>query len=93
MLNAMLNSIWYNRDKQDILELLNELDHRFAGHSCEWTDDGNIIYGSMICAYGDYGVSPRAGWFNDERLIDELRSVIRTQMKDTLDALEDEEDD
>ena len=56
-------SYWYNRDVDELISLCDELIERLNGHFPDFTDDGNIIYGIIIQTWGDYGTSPRAGWF------------------------------
>lgn len=88
----MLWSLWYNRDVDELIDLCDELLKRInktEGYF-EWTDDANIVFGAMIHAYGDYGVSPRAGWFTDEKAkkecieeIEEFRSeMLRVKERD-----------
>lgn len=84
-ISDMLWSLWYNREVDELIELCEELLKRInktEGYF-EWSDDGNNLFGAMIQAYGEYGVSPRAGWFTDEKAkkecieeIEEFRSEM-----------------
>jgi hypothetical protein len=89
-LRAMLNSLWYNRDASDYLKVLLELSKRLDGIWCEWSDDGNIIFGALVCRYGHYGVSPRAGWFDDQNLKPQLMSVIDEEIYETKEIIKEE---
>lgn len=84
-ISDMLWSLWYNRDVDELLDLCDELLKRINNTDdyFEWSDDADILFGSMILAYGEYGVSPRAGWFTDEKAkkecieeIEEFRSEM-----------------
>ena len=68
-ISDILWSLWYNRDVDELINLCDELLKRInkTDGYFEWSDDANIVFGAMIHAYGDYGVSPRAGWFTDEQ--------------------------
>ena len=61
--SEILWSYWYNRDVDELISLCDELIERLNGNFPDWTDDGNIIYGIIIHTWGNYGTSPRAGWF------------------------------
>lgn len=68
-INALMTSFGYNRSKQDMFALYKEVIARMCDATCsdiKWTDDGNIVYGYLICLYGDYGTSPRSGWFENK---------------------------
>lgn len=64
------SSLFYNREVSYIVKLLKEIrgriDDTFPCH--KWTDEGDIIYGWLVMMFGDYGVSPRAGWINSENI-------------------------
>ena len=81
ILNALITSYFYNRNTEDVLKMLDELQKRIKKNYCVWTDDVNIIFGTLILLYGDYGTSPRGGWFDDqkakEEILDEIKRVIK----------------
>ena len=84
-ISDMLWSLWYNREVDELISLCDELLKRINNTDdyFEWSDDGDVLFGSMILAYGEYGVSPRAGWFTDEKAkkdcIEEIEE-FRTEM-------------
>lgn len=58
----ILTAIWYNRENEYMKEVCEEVKNRLLKHDCTHTDDGDIIYGSIILWFGEYGTSPRSGW-------------------------------
>lgn len=72
VLRSMLTALEYNRSSRDITNLFRELKTRMKGIFTQWTDDGNIVYGTLVVMFGDYGTSPRSGWFGSNRLKEEL---------------------
>lgn len=68
VLDGLVGAISYNRDEEHLYNLYDELIKRFKKYDVEFTDDGNTVYGTMVMLYGDYGTSPRTGWFYDETI-------------------------
>ena len=64
MIRNLLWSFFYNRDT--MIGTCNEVLRRIDNMPFERTDDGDIIYGFMIECFGEYGTSPRSGWFKDD---------------------------
>lgn len=92
-ISDMLWSLWYNRDVDELIDLCDELLKRINKIDVEWSDDADILFGSMILAYGEYGISPRAGWFTDEKAKKECIEEIeefRTEMLRVKERGEDE---
>lgn len=63
-LDAMLGAASYQMDDEDLSALYDELIKRFKNYKTEFSEYGNLIYGSLIMTFGDYGTSPRTGWFD-----------------------------
>ena len=69
VLDAVTGAYSYNMD-DDAMELLYlELINRFNCKDCDWTEAGNIVYSTMVILLGEYGTSPRSGWFYDEIIV------------------------
>ena len=51
-------------NEEDLFALYDELIKRFKNYNIEFSEYGNLIYGALIMAFGDYGTSPRTGWFD-----------------------------
>lgn len=77
--NALFTSYAYNREFEYMIELCEEVLERIYGiRSSNRTYDGDIIYGFLVLAYGDYGTSPRSGWIEDykEEIISTIKDLI-----------------
>lgn len=62
-IEALFSSYYYNRSVYHMIDLCAEIEERLHGNcKAECTDDGDVIYGFLVCLYGDYGTSPRNGW-------------------------------
>lgn len=68
ILDGLVCAISYSREEDHMLNLYDKLIKRFKNHNVMFTDDGNIVYSTMVMLYGDYGTSPRTGWFYDENI-------------------------
>ena len=73
VLHAIFVAIEYNRDDEFMRDLLVELLHRFKRENCNWSDEGNIIYSTLVIMFGEYGTSPRSGWFEEGYRLDAIR--------------------
>lgn len=83
----LLVSYGYNRSTDDMIELCKELIDRLTDK--DWynkrksTDEGDIIYGYIILLFGDYGTSPRSGWFENKHkrfaplIVDQIRQRLQ----------------
>ena len=95
-ISAILSSLYYNRDTDYLVELTEEILGRVEDtFPCyKWTDMGNIIFGMIVIRYGDYGVSPRAGWIDEEHkqnIIDELKEELQEYQEILAREIEEEE--
>ena len=78
IVEAILYSFRYNREDDDMLKLLDEVEGRIDGTwTREWTDDGNILFGFLVLLFGDYGTSPRSGWIEDCWFKAEIKKKIQ----------------
>lgn len=77
LLDTLLSSFGYNRARKYMLSILLELKGRLEGtFPCYmWSDDCNIIYGALVIHFGEYGTSPRSGWFDNETKAELLQLV------------------
>lgn len=66
LLSSMIGSFLYNRTDDQVIALCEELIKRLKNYPVDWTEDGNIVYSALVIAYGDYGTSPRSGWFRSK---------------------------
>ena len=82
---AMFVSYGYNREKEYMIRVCEEVKKRVArepNKPIRWTDEGNIIYGTLILLYGDYGTSPRSGWFENEQIVKEIINGINEVLEE-----------
>ena len=66
IVRAIIASFDYNRSREDMIKLCEEVKKRILTEEVDWTDDGNIFYGMLVLLYGDYGTSPRGGWLESD---------------------------
>lgn len=92
LLSSMIGSFLYNRREDQVIALCQELIKRLKNYPVEYSDDGDIVYGTLVIAYGDYGTSPRSGWFRSEDYVivqlwvDYLKSFI-SELKEAHDGM------
>ena len=94
MFDSMLTSYEYNRDASFSIMVYEECKRRLLKSgplvplSEEIMDEAGIIYGTAVCCLGEYGTSPRFGWFEDDEIVKELAKIfdehITTQKEVTL---------
>lgn len=86
IIRAMVDSYGYNRDNEYMIKVCEEVKKRLKEEAdiTDWTDEGNIIYGTLVCLYGDYGTSPRVGWLYDEdkKIVDEIIEEINEEIEE-----------
>ena len=81
--HALLNAFYYIRGDEHMRFLCAEVKRRVLKENCIWSDDGNIIYSALVTAFGDYGASPRSGWFPNEIpsiIVDEINEFINLSL-------------
>lgn len=83
---GLLSSFFYNRDDKYFYELLQEVKKRIKGEKTTWSEDGNIIYGFLVCNWGDYGTSPRSGWLANDFVKEEAIKELDQYIKDVLEV-------
>ena len=86
IIRAILSSYGYNRADEYMINVCKEVKSRLR-KTDTWTDrtdDGNIIYGTLVCLYGEYGTSPRSGWFDGEskKIVEEIIKEIDTAIEE-----------
>ena len=91
----MVTALYYNRETDDLIETLVEVKRRILREECTlpWTDDGNIIFGTLILLYGNYGTSPGGGWFEDKKAKAEILEELDKEIQEYKEALEREKDE
>lgn len=89
VMKAICVAYRYNRDNDGLIKTLKQVKHRLSKKEYVLPrDDADIICSILYYLYGDYGTSPRYGWFDNKLLIDEFIYVIDSVLED----LEDEEE-
>ena len=74
------NALWYNMEAEANIVIYKAIIARIkhSGYSYEVLEDEDlnfvvdIMIGILISIYGDYGTSPRFGWFEDEQVKNEI---------------------
>lgn len=87
-IRALITSFGYNRDERYLINTLKMVITSIQGDHTHSNDDSNIIFGTLVLMFGDYGTSPRTGWFPDEfdkhgliHLIEQRISEIELSIK------------
>lgn len=81
VLDALIGAYSYNMDDDTMILLYCELIDRFKRKNCDWTEEGNIVYSTMVILFGDYGTSPRTGWFNEEEIVKDCIRLLEEEAK------------
>lgn len=79
VLRSIITAYFYNRNDDDLIRTLHQVIHRL--NKGEWEpplDDADIICSFLYYLYGDYGTSPRYGWFDIKELVSEFTKIIDT---------------
>ena len=95
-IDALMTSFGYNRSKKYMVALYEEIIARISdatSSDVKWTDDGNIIYGYLICLYGEYGTSPRSGWFENKEAKESVLEFLKEDLEYIKEAAEHEEEE
>ena len=68
LLSTLIVAFDYNRETEHILSMLEELKGRLnRTFPCNsWSDDCDLVYSVLVLRFGEYGTSPRSGWFDEE---------------------------
>ena len=81
VLDALTGSYSYNIDDHAMELLYRELIKRFNSENCPWTDEGDIVFGTMVILFGEYGTSPRSGWFYDKTIVKDCVRWLEDELK------------
>lgn len=81
---AMLTSYGYNRDDEYLVRVCEEVKRRVNKENFTYfhTDEGDIIYGTLVLLYGDYGTSPRSGWIENKQIVEEIIKGIDEELEE-----------
>ena len=92
IIEAIFDSYFYNRSTEDMIDLCKEIIDRLELVKIDvtWTPDGNIIYGILTLLYGDYGTSPRSGFFYSVELRQNMIECIRKYMNELIEEAKNE---
>lgn len=75
---AMLTAYDYNMDEEKLIKVCNDILYRleriFGNIACvnPFTDEGDFIFATLVIMFGEYGVSPNFGWFDNDILKERL---------------------
>lgn len=94
VLRGIIAAFKYNRDEKYLIDVLEQVKRRLnAGKWEKPIDDTDIICSILYYTYGDYGTSPRYGWFDIKQLKDEFIKIIDDEIKELKEFLEEVEDE
>lgn len=87
MFDSLLCSYEYNRDEVHLIEVYKECIRRLMREDNMTTlsdfvvDDADIIHGTCVMYFGDYGTSPRYGWIDCSDVRSELKEIYDTHIR------------
>lgn len=94
VLSSVITAFSYNRDDQELLAALEQVKRRINGGEWEQPiDEADIIASVLYDLYGDYGTSPRYGWFYNSLLIDEFNKILDEEIEELKEYIEEEKRD
>ena len=83
VLRSLITAYVYNRDEVEIIAALEQVKRRINGGAWEQPiDEADIIASVLYHLYGDYGTSPRYGWFYNKQLIDEFTKILDEEIEE-----------
>ena len=92
VLKSVITAFFYNRDDEKLIAALEQVKRRINGGGWEQPiDEADIIASILYYLYGDYGTSPRYGWFNNKQLIDEFNKILDEEIEELKQYLEEVE--
>ena len=75
---ALLDAFWHQRENKDMIALCEDvkkrLDGIFTDETC--TNDGDILFGTLVNLYGTYGGAPRTGWIEEKEAIPQIIEAL-----------------
>ena len=83
VMDGIIAAFSYNRDKNYLITLLEQVKRRLSNGPWEQPiDDADIICSILYYTYGDYGTSPRYGWFDNKQLPIEFIKIIDNEIQE-----------
>ena len=83
VLRAIIASYFYNYDNEYIISILEQVKHRINGGGwIEPIPEADLICSQLYYLYGDYGTSPRYGWFNIKELIPAFTKILDEEIEE-----------
>lgn len=83
VLRSLITAYVYNRDEVELIAALEQVKRRINGGAWEQPiDEADIIASVLYHLYGDYGTSPRHGWFYNKQLIDEFTKILDDEIEE-----------
>jgi hypothetical protein len=95
VLRGIMAAFWYNRDDKDLIDTLEQVKRRLSGYKKyeKPIDDADIISSILVYTYGDYGTSPRYGWFDNAAVPQAFIEVIDSYINEIKENMGEQEDD
>lgn len=93
VLRSVITAFIYNRDDQELIKALEQVKRRINGGKWEQPiDEADIIASVLYHLYGDYGTSPRNGWFYNSQLIDKFNKILDEEIEELKQRIKLEEE-
>lgn len=89
VLRSLITGYVYNRDEENLIAALEQVKRRINGGAWEQPiDEADIIASVLYHLYGDYGTSPRYGWFYQRQLIDGFNKILDEEIEELKQRIE-----
>ena len=83
VIRSVITAFCYNRDDEELIAALEQVKRRINGGAWEQPiDEADIIASVLYSLYGDYGTSPRYGWFDNKQLKDEFIKILDEEIEE-----------
>ena len=89
VLEGVISAFSYNRDKHHLIEVLKQVKNRLQNGPYELPiSDADLMMSILVSIYGDYGTSPRYGWFYIKQLPEEFIKIIDNEITELIEFIE-----
>ena len=91
VLRAIIASYTYNYSEEYMVSVLEQVKYRINGGGyVQPIHEADLICSQLYYLYGDYGTSPRYGWFDIKDLIPEFTKILDEKIEELLENIKED---